>query len=151
MTDTYGNGVLSLISVKRPRLSGWREVPVAGSPMAAAGHPVRAFFHDKHALAVITAVEFIDDGTVDGPEYHLSISRQHRTLGTQRCTSEEARWALVQFGIPEATEDNHVPGGLVRNFWRPVADPMVGRACLCVEGENAIVEDKGDYVWRAAP
>ena len=82
--------------------------------------PKRAFFHDASSLAVISAVEFIDDGKVDGPEYHLSISRQHRTLGTCRCSSTEARWVLVQFGVEGALEDNHVPGGLVRNFWRPV-------------------------------
>jgi hypothetical protein len=96
----------------------------------------------------MSAVEFIDDGKVAGPEYHLSISRQHPTLGTRRCSSVEARWVLKQFRLEEATEDNHVPGGLVRNFWRPVADPMVGRECPCVEVENAIREDKGDYVWR---
>jgi hypothetical protein len=97
---------------------------------------------------VIAAVEYINDGKADGPEYHLSISRQHRTLGTQRCSSTEARWVMVQFALDGAKEDNHVPGGKVRNFWRPVADPLVGRECSCVETENAIAEDKGDYVWR---
>ena len=79
----------------------------------------------------------------------LSISRQHRTLGTRRCSSTEARWVLVQFGVEGALEDNRVPGGLVRNFWRPVADHLVGRDCLCV-ADDAIREDKGDFVWRAA-
>jgi hypothetical protein len=149
--DTYSDGTLSLIAVKRPRLEGWREVPTDGLPVVRhKGAPVRAFFHEASSLAVLSAVEFIDDGKVDGPEYHLSISRQHRTLGTRRCSSNEARWVLKQFGIEEAIEDNHVPGGRVRNFWRPVADPMVGRECLCVESEPAIVEDKGDFVWRAA-
>lgn len=148
MADTFADGTVSLIAVKRPRLPGWREVPVDG-PVARSGRPTRAFCHPASSLAVISAVEFIDDGKVDGPEYHLSISKQHRTLGTRRCTSNEARWVLKQFGVEEATEDNHVPGGRVRNFWRPVADPMVGRVCLCVEGENAIREDKGDFVWRA--
>lgn len=148
MIDTYGDGTPSLVSVKRPQLPGWREVPVEG-PCLASGDPVRAFFHDASMLMVMSAVEFIDGGQADGPEYHLSISRQHPTLGTRRCSSNEARWVLVQFRVEEATEDNHVPHGLVRNFWRPVADPLVGRECLCVEGENAIVEDKGDFVWRA--
>lgn len=151
MGDTYSDGTLSLVAVKRPRLPGWREIPTDELPAGRAGAPIRAFFHDELSLAVLSAVEFIDDGKVDGPEYHLSISRQHRTLGTRRCSSNEARWVLKQFGIEEATEDNHVPHGLVRNFWRPVADFMVGRECLCVEGEPAIVEDKGDFVWRAAP
>jgi hypothetical protein len=149
MTDHFSDGTTSLVAVKRPRLSGWREMPLTSDvPVTHSGAPVRAFFHEASSLAVLSAVEFVDDGTVDGPEYHLSISKQHRTLGTKRCSSTEARWVLVQFGIPEAVEDNHVPGGLVRNWWRPVADPMVGRECLCVEGENAIREDKGDYIWR---
>lgn len=148
MSDSFADGIRSLIAVPRPRLAGWRETPFDGAGFTA---PTRAFFHDASSLAVIAAVEFIDDGKVDGPEYHLSISRQHRTLGTRRCSSTEARWVLIQFGLDGALEDNHVPHGLVRNFWRPVADPMVGRDCRCVESENAIVEDKGDYVWRAAP
>lgn len=151
MIDTYSDGTQSIISVKRPRLPGWREVSTEGAPIANSGWPYRAFFHEQSALAVISAVEFIDDGKVDGPEYHLSISKQHRTLGIRRCSSVEARWVLVQFGLEEAVEDNHVPGGMARNFWRAVADPMVGRECRCVEGENAIREDKGDYVWRTAP
>jgi hypothetical protein len=149
MSDTFADGVQSIIAVPRPRLPGWREVPTDGLPARLNG-PVRAFVHDETLLAVLSAVEFIDDGKVDGPEYHLSISRQHRTLGMRRCSSVEARWVLVQFGLDGALEDNHVPHGLVRNFWRPVADPMVGRECLCVEDENAIREDKGDFVWRAA-
>lgn len=151
MSDTYADGTVSVIAVKRPRLPGWREVSTEMMPDRYGGAPIRAFFHEESSLCVLSGVEFIDDGKVDGPEYHLSISRQHRTLGTRRCTSNEVRWVLKQFGIEEAIEDNHVPGGKVRNFWRPVADPMVGRECLCVEDEPAIVEDKGDFVWRAAP
>jgi hypothetical protein len=146
MSDTFADGIRSIITVLRPQVAGWREVPTDGIPTKG---PKRAFFHDASSLAVISAVEFIDDGKVDGPEYHLSISRQHRTLGTRRRSSTEARWVLVQFGVEGALEDNHVPGGLVRNFWRPVADHLVGRECLCVADENAISEDKGDFVWRA--
>lgn len=155
--DTFADGTRSVIAVLAPRVAGWREVTHGLPDRVALGgergvmswnNPKRAFFHAASSLSVISTVEFIGDGKVDGPEYHVSISRQHRTLGTRRCTSVEARWVLVQFGMNGAHEDNHVPGGLVRNFWRPVADPMVGRECLCVETENAIVEDKGDYVWR---
>jgi hypothetical protein len=146
MSDTFADGIRSIITVPRPRLAGWREVDCRLQTTA----PHRAFFHDRHSLAVISAVEVIDDEVIRGPEYHLSISRQHRTLGTRRCSSTEARWVLVQFGVEGALEDNHVPGGLVRNFWRPVADHLVGRECLCVADENAISEDKGDFVWRTA-
>ena len=150
MVDTFPDGIQSIVAVLRPRVIGWREVPTNGLPVEMKG-PNHVFFHEASSLAVISAVEFIDDGKVDGPEYHLSISRQHRTLGIRRCSSNDARWVLVQFGLDGAHEDNHVPRGLVRNFWRPVADSMVGRECLCVADENAIREDKGDFVWRAAP
>ena len=150
MTDTFADGVQSIVAALRPRVLGWSEVSTSRLPAAAVA-PCRAFVHDESGLGVLSAVEFIDDGRVDGPEYHLSISRQHRTLGTRRCSSTEARWVLVQFGMDGAREDNHVPNGRVRNFWRPVADPMVGRECLCVARENAIVEDKGDFIWRATP
>jgi len=148
--DVFADGARSIVSVLRPRVAGWREVPTDGLPAGMKG-PKRVFIHVASSLLVISAVEFISDGKVDGPEYHLSISRQHRTLGTRRCSSNEARWVLVQFGMDGAHEDNHVPHGLVRNFWRPVADSMVGRECLCVADENAIREDRGDFVWRAAP
>lgn len=146
--DTYQDGVVSIAQVKRPRFPTWREIPVVG-PIATSPYPKRAFFHDQSSLSVFSAVEFIDDGKVDGPEYHLSIAKQHRTRGTTRCTGNEARWVLKQFDLEGAIEDNHVPGGMVRNFWRPVAEPMVGRPCPCIEAENAIAEDKGDYIWRA--
>jgi hypothetical protein len=151
MSDTFADSIVSLVSVKRPVVAGWRELPREAIPREAwqsARRVMRAYFHEGYSLAVMSAVEYINDGKVDGPEYHLSISRQHRTLGTMRCSSREARVVLRQFGVEEAIEDNHVPGGKVRNFWRPVADPMVGRPCPCADTENAMVEDNGDYVWR---
>lgn len=145
----FADGTRSIVGVMIPRLVGWREMEAGELDRHHIG-PKRAFFHPGSSLMVISAVEVINDGkSPDGPEYHLSISRAHRTLGTQRCTSTEARWVLVQFGLQSAKEDNHVPGGKVRNFWRPVADPLVGLECPCVETENAIREDKGDYIWRA--
>lgn len=146
MGDTFGDGIQSIIAVLRPQVAGWREVDWK---LPGTNAPHRAFFHDRASLGVISAVEVVDDGVIGGPEYHLSISRQHRTLGPRRCTSEEARWVLVQFRLEGAKEDNHVPGGMVRNFWRPVADHLVGRECLCVADENAISEDRGDFIWRA--
>jgi hypothetical protein len=114
------------------------------------GGVARVFMHKTH-VAVISAVEVAADGKIDkGPEYHLSISRQ-TPMGPRRCTSETARWVLKQFGLDGAEEDNHVPNGVVRNFWRPVADPLVGLECECKEEEPAIIEDKGDFVWRPAP
>lgn len=146
--DTYADGTRSLTSVLRPRDSGWREIPQSHMM----GYPCRAFFHNKSTLAVLSAVEVADDEKIGkGPEYHISISKQPRGFGTQRCTSEEAKWVLDQFGLGGAEEDNHVPGGLVRNFWRPVADHLVGMECECKANEVAVIEDKGDFVWRKAP
>ena len=92
------------------------------------------------------------DGKIDkGFEYHISISKPVRPGVTKRCDSNEARWVLSQFNLEGAEEDNHVPGGRVRNFWRPVANSLVGIECECKESEPAIIEDKGDFVWRVAP
>ena len=65
-----------------------------------------------------------------------------------RCDTAAAKWVKRQFNLEDATEDNHVPGGVVRNFWRPVADNLSGYQCPCVKTEPAIREDKGDFVWR---
>jgi hypothetical protein len=145
--DTFANGVRSIISVLRPKGPGWQEVPMEG---LGDDYPKRAFWH-RDGFNVISAVETIDNGS-QRPEYHISISRPHPTRGTiRRCDSNDARWVLKQFGLEGSKEDNHVPGGKVRNFWRAVAEPLIGLDCECVAEEPAIVEDKGDYVWRGAP
>ncbi|OTP79436.1 hypothetical protein PAMC26577_00815 [Caballeronia sordidicola] len=98
---------------------------------------------------MISAVEVAAaEGGIDkGPEYHISISKQSKH-GPGRCTTAEAVWVCGQFELLEAEEDNHVPNGVVRNFWRPVADRLVGIECACKGDEPAIVEDKGDFIWR---
>lgn len=150
MTDTYADGTKSIIAVLRPRKTGWQEITM--DQRFTLGYPARAYFHVRHQLAVISAVEVASDAVIEkGPEYHLSISKQSPITGTHRCTSSEARWILDQFGLEGAEEDNHVPGGLVRNFWRPVADRLVGLECECKADEPAMIEDKGEFVWRGAP
>jgi hypothetical protein len=147
--DTYADGTRSITSVLKPKGGGWRELPCDKS--FSMGHPSRMFFHAKSSLAVISAVEVADDGKVDkGPEYHISISKQ-TVLGPGRCDSNAAKWVLEQFGLDGSEEDNHVPHGVVRNFWRPVAGRFVGLECECRAEEPAIREDKGDFVWRPAP
>lgn len=92
--------------------------------------------------AVEVAVE--RDGSSNGPEFHLSVS-----MGPgRRIDSKGAKWVKRQFGLEDATEDNHVQSGFVRNFWRPVADHLSGIECPCTETEPKMVEDKGDFVWR---
>ena len=97
--------------------------------------------------------QWIDrDGHSNGPEYHISVS-QHSALrdGPVRADTLAAKWVLAQFGLDGALEDNHVPHGIVRNFWRPVSEPLVGRVCPCNATEVEIRENKGDFVWRPTP
>ena len=148
--DYFPSGGRSIVSVLRPRFAGWHEIDAPGA-VTSMGGVARMFLHAETRLAVISAVEVAVDGKIDkGPEYHLSVSRQ-TPMGPRRCTSDAARWMLRQFGLDGAEEDNHVPNGVVRNFWRPVAEPLVGLECECKEEEPAIVEDNGDFVWRPAP
>lgn len=108
------------------------------------------WMHRTRELVVLSAVEKAepDPGELDvGAEYHVSVSRG----GGRRCTSNDAREVLRMFSADDATEDNHVPNGKVRNFWMPVAEKYRGYECPCVEHEPAMLEDRGDYLWRPAP
>ena len=152
MTDTYADGTPCIVKVLTPKGNGWREIPM--DKRYSLGFPSRAFIH-KSNLAVISAVEVASEPGMDkGFEYHVSISKQFLQLSnlipasSGRCDSNEAKWVLDQFGLEGAEEDNHVPNGLVRNFWRPVADALVGLECPCKDEEPAIREDKGDFIWR---
>ena len=139
--------VESILKVKRPIAPNWQRAAWWQCPpqLAALGYPVEAWEHRKSGLFVLSAIEVAHDpGQPDlGPEYHLSVS-----LNGQRCSLADALFALAAFGLEDAKEDNHVPNGRVRNFWRPVADHLSGYECSCVDEEPAIREDKGDFVWR---
>lgn len=146
----FGNiSVPSVIKTLKPKNpAGWIEVPVPGFMLAQA-ISARRYLHGS-GLSVMSSVELTDEGP-DGkrPEYHISVSRIGHT-GVMRATSNEARWVLDEFGFELCEEDNHVQGGIVRNFWRPVTENQVGMPCSCRDAEPEIKEDKGDYVWRAA-
>ena len=141
---------LSIIQPKRPTAQGWTRDTWWQCPpsLAALGYPVEAWEHARSGLFCMSAVEVASEpGKPElGPEYHLSISR----MG-ERCSSAEALFAMAAFDLLDAKEDNHVPNGKVRNFWRPVADNLSGYECPCVETEPTIREDKGDFVWRGVP
>ena len=148
MHDTYIDGTVCPVKVLMPKGPGWREIPM--DKRFTLGYPSRAFIHTSN-LAVISSVEVASEPGMDkGFEYHVSISKQS-TSGSGRCTSNEACWVLKQFDLDGAEEDNHVPGGIVRNFWRPVANNLVGIECPCKEAEPEVKEDKGDFIWRPAP
>lgn len=144
----------SIIKPRRPTGPGWiRETGAeieAIMRAAAMGFACEAWVHPETGIATFSAVEVAapENGAELGPEFHLSISKNNRRGGTTRTTSAEALWCLAQFDLIDAKEDNHVPHGLVRNFWRPVADNLSGYECPCAADEPAIQEDKGDYVWR---
>jgi hypothetical protein len=139
----------TIIQPLRPKGDGWHEFPI--DRKYTLGYDAFLFVHEN-GLKVISAVEVAEDGGGfnKGPEYHLSVSVQ-TPLGPVRCTGEAARWVLGEFGLEGAEEDNHVPNGKARHFWRAVNESLIGLECPCKEDEPVIREDKGDYVWRPAP
>ena len=137
----------SIIKPKKPNGS-WKPALWWQAPpkLKALGYPVSAWENKKLKLFALSAVEVTDKEPREldvGPEYHLSVSAYGK-----RCSVEKALIALKDFGLEDAIEDNHVPSGFVRNFWRPVADRYSGHECPCVDNEPAIKEDKGDFIWR---
>jgi hypothetical protein len=149
MTDQFSPGVPSIVQTLRPKGGGWVEIKVPPSILSMGG-VARGYLHKPSGIVVFSAVEVAFDAVCDGPEYHLSISRR-RSNQVSRVDSNDARWVVQCFGCDGAREDNHVPFGLVRNSWRPVAGDWVGVKCRFEDEEPAVVEDKGDFVWRVAP
>lgn len=141
--------MIDIIKPKRPTGTGWvqLEPPPAWVTL---GYRAESWAHRETRLCVISAVEVAADadGIDKGPEYHVSVSLLDRNMRTARCSSADALWVIAQFDLLDAEEDNHVPGGLVRNWWRPIADHLAGIECACKDDEPAIREDKGDFVWR---
>lgn len=131
--------MFDIFKPKRPTGKDWQQVRMP-SVLPDSGCTTEAWVH-KDGFFAISAVEAPEPERV-GAEYHISISK-----AGGRCTPEEALWVLLEFGIPEAEEDNH-HSGIARQFWRPCADKEVGNECPCKEEETAIVEDGGAYIWR---
>jgi hypothetical protein len=115
------------------------------------GYPVERWLHYATDIHVLSAVEVAadKDGSSNGPEYHLSASRMlYNPFRATRIDTNAAKWVLAEFGLDGAEEDNHVPNGVVRNFWRPVASGLIGKECRCKAEEVVIRENKGDFIWR---
>jgi hypothetical protein len=140
--------VESVIKPLRPNGDPWVRMPDL-PPQYTFGYECEVWKNTSLNLGVMSAVEVASDkdGIDRGPEYHISISKHDRGQ-PRRCSLAEALFVLRAFGLEGAEEDNHVPHGVVRNFWRTVAEPMIGLECACKADEPAIVEDKGDFVWR---
>jgi len=124
--------------------SRWQFVKTEYNPN---GYQQDYYIHPDGFVAC-SALEVADGITRNDfiPQYHLSISKAR----ARRCSSQDAKFILKQFGLSDALEDNHVHSGFVRNFWQPVDENKIGMECACVDEEPAIVEDKGDFVWRPA-
>lgn len=105
------------------------------------GYPTLAFWHPNLRLYVISAVEVAEPKI--GPEYHLTISKQGKR-GARRCNTAEAAMVLTQFAAWDADEDNHT--SVVRSYWLPVDQTLVGHTCPCRDHEAVVRE--GDFVWR---
>lgn len=140
--------IQSIIKPKAPKGEGWIYYG-AGPDLTGGGFEVQRWYYPDQGFFVLSAVEVAHDPNdiEKGPEYHVSLS--NRKYGHPvRVDRNGARFVLKAFGMEDADEDNHVPGGVVRNYWRPVAEKLVGHVCPCKDEEPAMVEDKGDFVWR---
>jgi hypothetical protein len=142
-----------IIKPPRPTGGGWVQWPWIQPAGYSRPYAIERWYNRGQEMQVLSAVEVVKpEGAAARPEFHISVSGlEHQALVPYRCSDSRARWALKAFGFEGWLEDNHVPGGLARNFWRPVADPLVGEVCPCVATEPAIREMQGDYVWRGVP
>lgn len=138
----------------RPAGGGWVQWPWYQPAGYARPYAIERWYNRGQEVQAVSAIEIVlPEGAKEGrPEYHISVSGlAHGAERPYRCSDSRARWVLKQFGLEGWFEDNHVPHGVVRNWWRPVAEPKVGEICACVESEPTMREMKGDYVWRGAP
>jgi hypothetical protein len=146
----------SVIQPLRPKNQSrtqWFQDEAIHPQLLRAGYPIERWLHYATNINVLSAVEVATDkdGSSNGPEYHISISKATWPNGRYtptRIDTNEAKWVLAEFGVDGAEEDNHVPHGVVRNFWRPVASGLVGKECKCKAEEVVIKEMKGDFIWR---
>lgn len=123
----------------------WSIPPVL--PNGSRPYALEYWYNRGHEVQVLSSIEVVSGEGPDRPEYHVSISALPWMGRVKRCSEWLARWVLKEFEFTDYTQDNHVPNGIVRNYWRPVAE-NTSPICHCVETEPKIVEDKGDFIWR---
>lgn len=151
LVDQYGREIVTeaadpgkqSVTPKRPSSGAW--VRTGSHGFDAGTGPVAAEVYDHPSgTRVLSSVDFIPEPEGHGLEFHVSISCAGR-----RASREQVRAALRDFGMKRAEEDNHVPGGIARNFWLPV-DPKDPVGCECVNTEKP--HDEGDgFIWREVP
>lgn len=113
--------------------------PKSGSWKILGWEPYGQGFKYQNVMGVI-AISSIH--LIDGkPQWHVSFSHQG-----QRIPQGWMESLLSQWGLQGWDEDNHVPNGKVRNYWKPVqkTDPQV---CPCKANEEPHLEE-GGYIWR---
>lgn len=97
-------------------------------------------FRWENAMNVI-AISSIHE--IDGkPQYHVSFSDRGVRIAQGWMEALLKQWQIEDF-----EEDNHVPNGQVRNYWKPF-DPEL-KECQCKQTEVPH-EEEGGYVWREA-
>ena len=142
----------SVIAPLKPALGLWVGPMKPNQAVTSMGYPCHLWICRGRSVSVISALEVAKDkdGIERGPEYHISIAKQ-TPAGPTRVSAAEAKEVLYEFAplLDGWEEDNHVPGGVVRNFWRPVADRMVGLECACKGTEALVIE--GDFESRPLP
>lgn len=137
-----------IVSPLRPIGRGWSLWPVMYLQYEREAYASDRWYNRAHEVQVISAIESVSGEGEPRHEYHLSISGlKYQSPHIHRCSASLARWVLKEFDFVDSVEDNHVPGGIVRNFWRPIAENR-SPVCHCTQTEPEILEDKGDYVWR---
>jgi len=140
-----------IIRPLKPKGPGWIEWDCDTTRWPRKPIEAHRYYNRANEVQVISALENVQErpGVESWVEYHVSVSGvKYGSARPYRISEKRAQWTLREFGLDGSTQDNHVPGGVVRNYWRPIAEPNVGRECPCVETESKITEMKGDYVWR---
>lgn len=125
----------------------WTQVP---APMSGAGVYRMTRRGWMHAIVAVSSLDAIDDGRggkLNGPTWHLSVSRASFIFGGSRPTDEDVSTALSAFGMVGAEEDNHAnpftrAGGLARHFWLHT-DPARRVGCECKSTEETVVDPDG--------
>lgn len=138
----------SIIKPKSPKGDGWKYCGKTPD-LTGNGFEITTWYYPEQGFFVLSAVEVAHDPNdiEKGPEYHVSVSNR-KTRTPVRVDRNGARFVQKAFDMEDAIEDNHVPYGVVRNFWKPVNENLVGHVCPCQDEEPAMVEDKGDFIWR---
>ena len=130
--------------MERIPFGGWRELPghAAKVKIAMGKKPllVALSVWYRNQVMVVSALEIAEAPDRRGdaiPQWHISIAGKNR-----RATQVETEQALVCFGMADAEEDNHHPGGQARHFWKTI-DPARRVDCECKTDEKTIVEPDG--------